>query len=265
MPQEIPFTGRPVSFELNYEGEEWVNTDILHFFFTEITEDGEYGVWTEEAPSEVGSYVARMVIDMMETEDVCFSIVEATEENTRVESFDFDDSFITAELDAAGLKTVSDVRLAFKAALLEAGKPTDSSALYEVQFQYLLDGVWVTADAEHFPMDAAGNPSLTVEMPVPEGSDPAIHQYHVAHMFATSAFGNIPGDIETPDVEVFRKPDGTYWLRFSVTGLSPVMVTWELKPTAPPPTGDSAMPAVWLALCIASLLCAATVIRKKHA
>ena len=100
----------------------------------------------------------------------------------------------------------------------------------EVEDTYLYDAVLMyqdqngnmqEADREHFPEDG----KLTVTMPIPEGTDPTTHKYHVVHMFTTDAYGKTPGDVEI-FTDLVAQPDGNggYYLTFEVTGLSPIMI-----------------------------------------
>jgi len=80
---------------------------------------------------------------------------------------------------------------------------------------------WVEATPENFPVEG-----LEVKIDYPEGA-PANAIYNVAHIFEhTNGSGKMPGDVEYPTV--FKDSDG---IRFRVTGLSPVVITWEIPAT----------------------------------
>ena len=171
---------------------------------------------------------------------------------TAVESFDFTDAHLSAELKAAGFKTSADVEIAIKTKLLASGISTANAKLYDIQLMYLENGQWRKADSAHFPLDANGNPWLHVLMDLPEGSS-ANDLFTAAHMFSSSAFGKTPGQLEYPAVEVVYV-NGKPMLSFHVTGLSPVMIVWQ-SPAPVPQTGDPMPLAAMLLLLLASGFC----------
>lgn len=168
---------------------------------------------------------------------------------TAVQSFAFTDDHISDELKAAGFKTKADVEIAIKSQLLSKGIHTANAKLYDVQLMYQKNGQWYKADGRHFPTDANGKPWLHVLMELPEGSA-ANDRFTVAHMFSSSAFGKVPGQLEYPAAEVVYV-NGKTMLSFYVTGLSPVMIVWQ-KPAPVPQTGDSMPLVMSLLLLIAS-------------
>ena len=98
--------------------------------------------------------------------------------------------------------------------------PATNTAVYDVALLVSTDGGgnWTAATKDNFP---AGG--LTVTLPYPSGTDSS-YTFTVVHMFTTTDFGNVIGDIETPTVT--NTANG---LRFTVTGLSPISVGWEKK------------------------------------
>jgi len=99
------------------------------------------------------------------------------------------------------------------------GFSVDNTISYEVELQYLdpQTGTWMKANEEHFPE----NGQLWITLPYPAGTSAETHEFTVAHMFSSSAFRKIPGDIEYPAVT--EASDG---LSFCVTGLSPITIGW---------------------------------------
>jgi len=79
---------------------------------------------------------------------------------------------------------------------------------------------WEEADTEHFPVDG----KIVVDIPV---VDLAHHTYYVAHVYSETAFGGTAGDIEYPEVTEYTDPEsGDLYIRFTVTGLSPISVSY---------------------------------------
>lgn len=102
-----------------------------------------------------------------------------------------------------------------------AGK-TVTTEFYDVDLTYydVDSGEWLEADKEHFPTDG----KLVVEIGV---SDVAHHTYYVAHVLSTGDFGGNAGDIECPVVTKYTDPEtGALYIRFTVTGLSPISVSY---------------------------------------
>ena len=98
------------------------------------------------------------------------------------------------------------------------------SELHDVALEYfdVEEEKWVEADKEHFPDDG----KLIVVMPVPEGTFVNTHTYIVTHLI-THAFDDShkAGDLEYPEVTEFVGEDGMGYIRFEVTGLSPITIT----------------------------------------
>ena len=80
------------------------------------------------------------------------------------------------------------------------------------------------ATTDHFPE----NGKVTIYLPIPEGTDPMTHKYHVAHMYGTDAFGKKAGDVEVI-TNLHAQPDGKggYVIVVELTGLSPIMICAE--------------------------------------
>ncbi len=131
------------------------------------------------------------------------------------EALEGNEALDTAEEIGAALQTVL--------SRLDEDVTEENTALYDVTLMVdLHDGNgWIPAGPEHFGADG----TLKVTLPYPEGTGRDTHDFTVAHMFTMSDFGKTPGDIETPEVE--KTEDG---IRFTVTGLSPIMVSWTEVP-----------------------------------
>ena len=129
---------------------------------------------------------------------------------------------ITEELVDAGYGSVE----AIKRVLVEAiADGNDSNVvLYNITMMYSEDGItWHVADEEHFPESGM----LHISLPVPAGTNLKDHDYRVAHMFSKNAFGKTAGDIEYPTVTERKDKAGNEYIDFYVTGLSPVMISWN--------------------------------------
>lgn len=185
--------------------------------------------------------------------------------------------------DNEALDTAEKIEAALQAVITqkEGSVTEENTALYDVTLMVNLnDGNgWIPAGPEHFAADG----TLTVTLPYPEGTGKDTHDFTVAHMFTKSEFGKTPGDIETPAVV---KTDAG--IRFTVTGLSPIMVSWTEAKTAdegagqgtgsgagasdgsskelPPDTGDTERAVILytlLAVCVSGML-AAVMYRRKN-
>ena len=143
---------------------------------------------------------------------------------------DFDDGDIPQALKDEGLNTVEKIDEALKLKIENRDSDIKDTELYDVVLMYSTDGgaTWTKADKSHFP--ASGE--LPVQLPVPDGTDPETHEYIVAHMFTSDAFGKRPGDVEYPDVTE-KEINGKWYLEFNVTGLSPISVGWKTTGTTP--------------------------------
>lgn len=90
--------------------------------------------------------------------------------------------------------------------------------VYDVTLQVSTDEgkTWVEANAGNFPSGG-----IMVTLPYPGGTGRYTHNFAVAHMFGESLFGHTSGTVEVPGV---TKTDNG--IRFRVTGLSPIAVSW---------------------------------------
>ncbi len=141
----------------------------------------------------------------------------------------------------------------------------ENTALLDVELWVSTDGgvTWTKATEENFPEGG-----LTVILAYPEGTNGSDFDFSVSHMFTITStrLGTTAGDIEYPSAE--KTAEG---LKVTLTGLSPVAVSWVKKdpgetpaptdtpaPTATvqpvPKTGDSSTPALWLGLVLLGLL-----------
>ena len=138
---------------------------------------------------------------------------------------------------AAELETdmVNAIAKNYEALLEQTGVETENmqSQLLDVELHYSADGgeTWTKADEEHFPEDG----KIEVILLIPEGTSHSTHTYFVAHMFTTNAFGKVVGDMEYPDVTEFVGEDGKEYIKFVVTGLSPIAVVSAEAPSAAEP------------------------------
>ena len=95
----------------------------------------------------------------------------------------------------------------------------EKSVLYDVDLQISRDkGVtWQTVTENDFPDEG-----LMVEIPYPETSDKEKHDFMVVHMFAHDFRGHQAGDCEIPDAVKAERG-----IRFKVSSLSPILISWE--------------------------------------
>ncbi len=132
---------------------------------------------------------------------------------------------------------------------------------------------WVNADLEHLPADGKVLVFLSYEQlsALTDATLNSEYEYVVSHMFTTTDFGKIPGELEYPAVT--KTADG---IQFYVTGLSPIAVAWEkipeqpvqpVQPTVPsvPSTSDSNHLMLWGALVLISLIGMIMISKKKTA
>lgn len=125
-----------------------------------------------------------------------------------------------------GLKNIPELdsppklEAAMRTSITQTGIPAQNTAVYDVKLMVSNDGgqTWTPATEANFP--AAG---LTITLPYPAGTD-STYQFTVVHMFTTAAFGQIPGNTESPAVT-----NTEAGLRFTVAGLSPISVGWKEK------------------------------------
>ncbi|MCD7738369.1 MAG: hypothetical protein LUH58_04925, partial [Lachnospiraceae bacterium] len=115
---------------------------------------------------------------------------------------------------------------------VSTGYTADNTLVYDVVLQYSTDGgiTWITATVDNFP--AAG---ITVTLPYPSGTDSS-YEFTVLHMFTETStrLGITAGGTETPTVT--KTDEG---LVFTLTGLSPVAISWKAVNTAATETETS--------------------------
>ena len=139
----------------------------------------------------------------------------------------FPEEKITKDLKEEGINSSEQISEILKNAIKSSnsGVTGNYSNLYDVSLIYTKDygTTWKTGTKDNFP----SNGYLKVSIPVPGQLDPDLYDFAVAHMFSNDDFGRLPGEIELPEVQERTDPYGIHYLDFYVTGLSPIMVSWE--------------------------------------
>lgn len=127
------------------------------------------------------------------------------------------------------LDTPEKLQTALQTAITQTGVSADAAntSLYNVTLMVDEGNGWIIAGPEHF----GTNGGLTVTIPYPAGTGMNTHDFTVAHMFTNTDFGKQPGEIEIPAVTKTNAG-----IQFSVTGLSPVMISWRAAQTTIPTT-----------------------------
>lgn len=127
------------------------------------------------------------------------------------------------------LDTPEKLQTALQTAITQTGVSADAAntSLYNVTLMVDEGNGWIIAGPEHF----GTNGGLTVTIPYPAGTGMNTHDFTVAHMFTNTDFGKQPGEIEIP---VVTKTNAG--IQFSVTGLSPIMISWRAAQTTTPTT-----------------------------
>lgn len=128
------------------------------------------------------------------------------------------------------LDTPEKIQTALQTSIAQTGVSADATntSLYNVTLMVDEGSGWIIAGPEHF----GTNGGLTVTMPYPAGTGMNTHDFTVAHMFTSADFGKQPGEIEIPAVTKTNAG-----IQFSVTGLSPIMISWRAAQTTTP--GDT--------------------------
>ena len=161
--------------------------------------------------------------------DICQEKLTEDEVETKVEiDHEFTDDKIPEELQQTQYDTVEKIEIELNVQIQKQDVVAEESVLYDAVLMYReADGLWQRADEIHFP----ANGKLSVTLNVPAGTSPETHRYHAAHMFTSSAFGKVPGDVETFE-DLVAVPDGKggYCVTIEVTGLSPILVAAEKIP-----------------------------------
>ncbi len=146
----------------------------------------------------------------------------------RTKSYDLKDSSLPESLKDLGYHSARQVEKALQNGIKDIfgndfGK---SFKTQDVKLQYRIntgslgnEEKWVDATPSHF-----ANGGITIELPYPKGTGKNTHDFKVAHMFTSTSIDDKykAGDIEYPFVQ---KTSDT--LRFTVNGLSPIMITWK--------------------------------------
>ena len=148
-----------------------------------------------------------------------YVLAETPRIKTEVETLE--SGHLSDQLKEAGFDTPAKVEeeLVTKVMTGNSGITENQTAVYDVTLMYSTDGgnTWTPADESHFPADGR----LPVSLPIPAGTHPDTHDYHVVHMFSRDAFGKQAGDVEYPEVW-----ESENQISFYVTGLSPIVVAW---------------------------------------
>ncbi len=128
------------------------------------------------------------------------------------------------------LDTPEKIQTAIQTSIAQTGVSADATntSLYNVTLMVDEGSGWIIAGPEHF----GTNGGLTVTMPYPAGTGMNTHDFTVAHMITSADFGKQPGEIEIPAVTKTNAG-----IQFSVTGLSPIMISWRAAQTTTP--GDT--------------------------
>ncbi len=122
-------------------------------------------------------------------------------------------------LKSTGYNTPVKIEQELKRILTSSGVYSEENInVYDVTLQVSTDEgkTWVEANAGNFPSGG-----IMVTLPYPGGTGRYTHNFAVAHMFGESLFGHTSGTVEVPGV---TKTDNG--IRFRVTGLSPIAVSW---------------------------------------
>lgn len=101
------------------------------------------------------------------------------------------------------------------------GTTPENTELHDVELFVSTDGgsTWVEATPDNFPEEG-----LTVTLPYPEGTNASDYDFAVTHMFTVAMNGKTPGQVESPAVS--ETAEG---IRFTVTSLSPITLSWKVS------------------------------------
>lgn len=136
-------------------------------------------------------------------------------------------SSVAPGLEQVGFDTPEKIIAELSKALLETLGSEENQAFYDVTLQISENGgaTWRDAAEAEFPEDG-----LTITLPYPEGTGRSSHDFAVVHLFENPA----GQPTETPAV---TKAAGG--VQFTVTGLSPIGVSWKAAPSRPGSSGSS--------------------------
>lgn len=138
------------------------------------------------------------------------------------------ESAITQDLKDKGFDTETKIKAEMEKSLTADQKK--NSALYDLKLMVQDGSGWKEATAANFP--AAG---ITVNLPYPSGTNKN-DKFTIVHMFSTTANSKTAGQTETLSGSAVTNLDKA--IRFKLTGLSPVLVTWTKSNTSGGNTTD---------------------------
>ncbi len=138
------------------------------------------------------------------------------------------ESAITQDLKDKGFDTETKIKAEMEKSLTADQKK--NSVLYDLKLMVQDGSGWKEATAANFP--AAG---ITVNLPYPSGTNKN-DKFTIVHMFSTTANSKTAGQTETLSGSAVTNLDKA--IRFKLTGLSPVLVTWTKSNTSGGNTTD---------------------------
>ena len=138
------------------------------------------------------------------------------------------ESAITQDLKDKGFDTETKIKAEMEKSLTADQKK--NSVLYDLKLMVQDGSGWKEATAANFP--AAG---ITVNLPYPSGTNKN-DKFTIVHMFSTTANSKTAGQTETLSGSAVTNLDKA--IRFKLTGLSPVLVTWTKSTTSGGNTTD---------------------------
>ena len=172
---------------------------------------------------------------MTKTQSKNTSLSNAEEKNTinsqhlKLQLDGWREEDISTALQKAGFHNTADIENELYQFLLKQNAEIEKAdiQLYDAEMLYTPDNgrSWIEADKKYFPADGV----VDMRIAVPVGTHPDTHDYYVAHMIAENGFGKLAGEIEMPTVMTVLDKDGSYYLEFKLTGLSPVLIGWTKK------------------------------------
>lgn len=158
------------------------------------------------------------------------------------------------------LDTVAEIDAQLRINVAQKGALMENAVLYDLILEYLdADDRLKYAEKEHFPKSG-----IEIILPVIKGTTPLTHAYTVVHMFAKNTDDHNAGEVEYPVPTVYQNEKGEWMLKFTVTGMSPMMVAAAPIPSADvlPQTGDHSNALLYVMMLAISVISLAEV--KKH-